>query len=448
MPKKTLHSDNPRLLAAVTLAKVKNGAYSNLQLNQIIKQNPLKDQDKGLLTSLVYGTIQYRLLLEYWLAPFVKGKKMEPWLKELLLTALYQWQKLDRIPKHALFNETIEVAKTLGNVGAAKFVTAILHNMDRHGLPDPEKIQDDLKRLSITYSVPVWLVEELQDQVGTEKTASILQSLNHAPEQSVRVNTVRATKALVRKQLEDEGYTVRDGQLATDALIVSGGHVASSKAYQEGLLTVQDESAMLPVEAMHIDQGVRSVLDAAAAPGGKTTQIAQDLPEGAFVTALDIHRHKVQLIAQNAARLGLADRVRAMEMDAREIPEKLAEEFDRILVDAPCSGLGLLRRKPEIRYDKTMDDVRHLSKLQLAILEAAATKLKKDGYLVYSTCTILNQENDEVVAAFLAKHPDFIQVKTETSRSIKSSRETLALKLYPDDFQTDGFYIATFQRKD
>lgn len=448
MPKKTLRSNNPRLLAAVTLAKVKNGAYSNLQLNQIIKQNPLKDSDKGLLTSLVYGTIQYRLLLEYWLNPFVKGKKMEPWLKELLLTALYQWKELDRIPKHAIFNETIEVAKTLGNVGAGKFVTAILHSMDRHGLPDPAKIKDETKRLSITYSVPEWLVAEISKQLGDKKAESILQSLNHAPEQSARVNTAKADKAAVKEFLEAEGYTVKDGTLAADALIVSGGHVASSKAYQEGLLTIQDESAMLPVEALHIDDSVQSVLDAAAAPGGKTTQIAQYLSDGARVRALDIHDHKVKLIAQNAARMGVADRVDAMALDARKVPVELHQEFDRILVDAPCSGLGLLRRKPEIRYDKTLADVEHLATLQLDILEAASSKLKKNGYLVYSTCTILNQENDGVVAAFLAKHPDFVQVKTETKLNVQADRETLALKLYPDDYQTDGFYIATFQRKD
>ncbi|MBS9337626.1 16S rRNA (cytosine(967)-C(5))-methyltransferase RsmB [Fructobacillus parabroussonetiae] len=448
MPKKITHSDNPRLLAVLTLAKVKNGAYSNLQLNQIIKANPLKDADKGLLTTLVYGTIQYRMLLEYWLAPYVKGKKLENWVKELLLTALFQWQKLDRIPKHALFNETIEIAKTMGNVGTAKFVTAILHNMDRHGLADPEKIQDETKRLAISYSVPEWLVAELTAQLGGKKAASILQSLNHAPEQSARVNTAKSDAEAVIQSLEAEGYTAKKGSLAEDALIIADGHVASSTAYQEGLLTVQDESAMLPVEAMKIDDQVRTVLDAAAAPGGKTTQIAQELPEEARVTALDIHAHKVKLIAQNAARLGLADRVDAMALDAREIPEHFQHDFDRILVDAPCSGLGLLRRKPEIRYEKSMADVQHLATLQLAILEAAATKLAKGGRLVYSTCTILNQENDDVVAEFLAKHPDFVQVKTETTKGVKADRQELALKIYPDDYQTDGFYIATFQRKD
>ncbi|MBS9334485.1 16S rRNA (cytosine(967)-C(5))-methyltransferase RsmB [Fructobacillus sp. M1-13] len=448
MPKKITHSDNPRLLAVLTLSKVKNGAYSNLQLNQIIKQNPLKDTDKGLLTTLVYGTIQYRMLLEFWLAPFVKGKKLENWVRELLLTALFQWQELDRIPKHALFNETIEIAKTMGNVGTAEFVTAVLHSMDRKGLPDPKKIEDLTKRLSVTYSVPEWLVKELTAQLGADKTDRILQSLNHAPEQSARVNTAKADKQTVRASLEEEGYTVKDGQLAADALLISGGHVASSTAYKKGLLTVQDESAMLPVEAMQIDDSVQRVLDAAAAPGGKTTQIAQYLQGDARVTALDIHDHKVKLIAQNAARLGLADRVDAMALDARKIPDSFEEGFDRILVDAPCSGLGLLRRKPEIRYDKTMADVAHLAALQLAILEAAASKLKKGGQLVYSTCTILDQENDQVVQQFLKKRPDFVQKKTVTKKLIQADRTDLALKIYPDDYQTDGFYIATFQRKD
>lgn len=448
MAKKITHSDNPRVLAVLTLAKVKGGAYSNLQLNQIIKNNPLKENDKGLLTTLVYGTIQYRLLLEFWLEPFIKGKKIDPWVKELLLTFLFQWQKLDRIPKHALFNETIEVAKILGHSGTAKFVTAILHNMDRKGLKDVSQISDKTDRMATEYSLPKWLVKELTAQVGAKKTANILASLNHAPEQSARINTAKATRAQVTASLEKEGYSVKDGSVSQDALVISGGHVASSSAYKDGLLTVQDESAMLPVEALQLDDDVKSVLDAAAAPGGKTGQIAQYLSDGATVTALDIHDHKVKLIAQNVARLGVADKVNAMALDARKVPEHFEEGFDRILVDAPCSGLGLLRRKPEIRYEKTLEDVQHLAKLQEDILTAGAKKLNKGGKLVYSTCTILDQENDGVVEAFLKANPGFVQEKTETKKGLKDERDSLALKIYPDDYQTDGFYIATFRRKD
>ncbi|GAP02754.1 16S rRNA methyltransferase GidB [Fructobacillus pseudoficulneus] len=447
MPNKIKDSQNPRLLAVVTLAKIKNGAYSNLQLNQVIKSHQLKPADKGLLTTLVYGTIQYRLLLEYWLAPFVKGKKLEPWVKELLLTALFQWHKLDKIPKHAIFNESIEIAKVLGHSGAAKFVTAILHQIDRTGVRDEAKIKDPIERLSISYSVPIWLVETLEEQVGDEKTKSILASLNEAPAQSVRVNTTRATVAQARQALEDEGLTVRDSKVAKDSLVVTGGHVASSKPFLDGWLTVQDESAMLPVESLGLDESVHSVLDAAAAPGGKTTQIAQYLAGDAKVVALDIHDHKVKLIKANTKRLGLADKVEAKALDAREIPQAFDHDFDRILVDAPCSGLGLLRRKPEIRYEKSLADVLHLADLQLAILNAAVQRLAVGGRLVYSTCTILNQENDAVVAKFLAENPAIELVKTTTEKDIKGNRVEDVLKIYPDDYETDGFFVATFQRR-
>ncbi|CAK1232970.1 16S rRNA (cytosine(967)-C(5))-methyltransferase RsmB [Fructobacillus tropaeoli] len=448
MPNQVKNSQNPRLLAVTTLAKIKNGAYSNLQLNQVIKSHQLKAVDKGLLTTLVYGTIQYRLLLEYWLAPFVKGKKLEPWVKELLLTALFQWHKLDKIPKHAIFNETIEVAKTLGNAGTAKFVTAILHNMDRTGLRDENKIADPIERLSISYSLPVWLVKALLDQVGEAKTKSILTSLNEAPAQAVRVNTAKTTVADAKAGLVAEGLSVRDSAVAADALVVTGGHVASSKAFVDGLITIQDESAMLPVEALDIDESVHSVLDAAAAPGGKTTQIAQYLSGDATVLALDIHEHKVKLIKANAKRLGLADRVEAKALDARQVPEKLDQDFDRILVDAPCSGLGLLRRKPEIRYEKSLEDVLHLADLQLSILNATAKRLAPGGRLVYSTCTILNQENDGVIERFLAENPDFTLLKTPTDKKLKDDRVEDVLKIYPDDYETDGFFVATLQRKD
>lgn len=448
MPNQVKNSQNPRLLAVTTLAKIKNGAYSNLQLNQVIKSHQLKAVDKGLLTTLVYGTIQYRLLLEYWLAPFVKGKKLEPWVKELLLTALFQWHKLDKIPKHAIFNETIEVAKTLGNAGTAKFVTAILHNMDRTGLRDESKIADPIERLSISYSLPVWLVKALLDQVGEDKTKRILASLNEAPAQAVRVNTAKTTVADAKASLIAEGLSVRDSAVAADALVVTGGHVASSKAFVDGLITIQDESAMLPVEALDIDESVHSVLDAAAAPGGKTTQIAQYLSGDATVLALDIHEHKVKLIKANAKRLGLADRVEAKALDARQVPEKLDQDFDRILVDAPCSGLGLWRRKPEIRYEKSLEDVLHLADLQLSILNATAKRLAPGGRLVYSTCTILNQENDGVIERFLAENPDFTLLKTPTDKKLKDDRVEDVLKIYPDDYETDGFFVATLQRKD
>jgi 16S rRNA (cytosine967-C5)-methyltransferase len=442
-----MNKHNPRILAVQTLAKIKNGSYSNLQLNHVIGQHDLSDADKRLLTTLVYGVIQNRLTLEFWLTPFITGKKVQPWVRELLYTALYQWQYLDKIPQHAIFNESTEVAKTLGHVGVAKFITAILRRMEREGLPDTATITDPIARLSVETSLPEWLLAELNQQQGWDKTVRIAHSINHAPEQSIRVNHALVSDQQALEALENEGFTVRASQVAAHAYRASGGHVASSQAYQKGWITIQDESAMLPVESLRLDEAHLQVLDAAAAPGGKTTQIAAYLQTNqGHVTALDIHPHKVALIEQNAQRLQVADVVSAQALDAREVAT-LPGEFDRILVDAPCSGFGLLRRKPEIRYDKTLADVQNLARLQGEILSAVSQKLKNNGIMVYSTCTILQQENDDVVAQFLAQHPDFELIATQTAQNLTDNRNNDLLHIYPDDYQTDGFFIATLRKK-
>ncbi len=447
MSDKRVYSDNPRVLAVQTLAKIKNGAYSNLQLNQVIKQHQLGEADKRLLTTLVYGVIQHRLTFEYWLAPFVGNKKIDAWVRELLYTAMFQMQFLDKIPEHAIFNESIEVAKILGHVGTGKFVTAILHNIARQGLRDIAAIKDPIQQLSIEKSLPIWLINELVKQHGETKTRALVETINDAPNQSIRVNTVVTTDEDVIKSLEAENYTAVKSLVADHAYIVSGGHVASSKAYHDGLLTIQDESAMLPVESMHLTADVKTILDAAAAPGGKTTQIAQYIGADATITALDIHEHKIKLINNNAQRLHVADKIQTRVLDARKVPHEIDTKFDRILVDAPCSGFGLLRRKPEIRYDKTLEDVQNLAQLQFDILDSVSQNVADNGMMVYSTCTILSQENDDVVTKFLLAHTEFELVPTQTVKNLKPDRGEEVLHVYPNDYQTDGFFVATFKKK-
>lgn len=444
-----IQTNNPRVLAVQTLARVKDGAYSNLQLNQVIKKHDLSDADRRLLTTLVYGVIQHRLTLAYWLEPFVANKKLDDWVRELLYTALFQMQYLDKIPQHAVFNESIEVAKILGHIGIRKFVTGILHDISRRGLRDISAIEDNIEALSVKFSLPIWLIKTLIEQNGLTETQSMLATINDVPRQSVRVNTVLSSVDNVTLSLENEGFSVKKSEVARDALVISGGYVAGTKAYQSGWITIQDESAMLPVESLQLNQHVKTILDAAAAPGGKTTQMAQMISSEASITALDIHQHKVKLIQDNAKRLGVGDRVEALSLDARDVPSHFAhQQFDRILVDAPCSGLGLLRRKPEIRYDKTLADVNHLAELQLEILSAVSQNLAKNGIMVYSTCTILQQENDNVVNLFLKEHPDFELVRTQTAHNLKADREEMTLQIYPHDYHTDGFFVATFQKID
>ncbi|GAK46922.1 tRNA and rRNA cytosine-C5-methylase [Secundilactobacillus oryzae JCM 18671] len=442
-------TNNPRFLAVQALAKIKAGAYSNLQLNNVINDHQLKPADVNLLTTIVYGVIQHRLTLAFYLKPFIKNpQKVQPWVRELLYTALFQELYLDRIPKRAIFNETIEIAKQNGHEGIRKFVTGVLHQMDRSGLPEIDTIEDPVEKLEVKYSVPRWLIEKLQEQRGEAKTLAILKKINQAANQSIRVNPKQIAVADAITKLQEEGYDVRTSEVASDALVVSGRSANQSELFKNGQITIQDESAMLPAESMMLSETMQ-VLDACAAPGGKTTQIAAYLnaERGGKVTALDIHDHKVNLIMQNAKRLHVESAVDAIKLDARKVSDQFDDEqFDRILVDAPCSGLGLIRRKPEIRYEKTLTDSEHLQQIQLKILQAVAPKVKKAGILVYSTCTILNEENQAVVDQFLDNHPDFKSVKIQTKLNLKQDRESDYLEIFPDDYDSDGFFISGFQR--
>lgn len=319
--------DNPRALAVESLTRVANGAYSNLQLDKMIAKSDLNDADRRLLTNLVYGTIQHRLTLDYYLRSFVKpGERLEPWVENTLLIALYQLLYLDRIPKRAIFNEAIQFAKDNGHEGIRRFVTGILHAIDRQGVPDLNQISDPLKRLSVTYSMPTWLVTRLTDQLGAEKTQSILATINQPAAQSVRVNTAVTTKTEAKAELEMAGFTVTESEVSGEGLRLDGQPASRSELFNQGQMTIQDESAMLPVEALQLQPGDQ-VLDACAAPGGKTTQIAAALdPEkGGQVTALDLHEKKVKLIAKNAARLQVADRVNAMALDARKVDSEFSD---------------------------------------------------------------------------------------------------------------------------
>lgn len=437
-----------RYLAVEALEQVfVSGAYSNLQLNRIIEQHNLSNKDSRLLTNIVYGVIQHRLTLEYWLAPFVTNKKVTPWVQTLLLSALYQRQYLDKIPDWAILNESIEIAKIRGHAGIRKFVTAILHQILRSKLKDFSELTDLQQRLSIEYSVPLWLVTTLIEQYGNLTATTIIKSLNHPANQSVRVNAQLANVAEMEKELTTAGLTVHQSEVTPNALVVEKGMLANLAPFKEGKITLQDESAMLAVESMGL-QPTDNVLDACAAPGGKTVQIASYLsPTEGQVTALDIHPHKMKLIQQNAKRMHVDQQVVTQLLDARKVDEKFADElFDAVLVDAPCSGLGLMRRKPEIRYEKKLADSLNLQKIQLSILDSVAKKVKKGGIITYSTCTILRQENDDVVAQFLATHSDFSLLPTKTNNNLKPERTTKTLTILPSDYNSDGFFVSNLKR--
>lgn len=440
--KKLSISKSARAVSLETLIKVlEQGSYSNISLNNGLKNSDLSIADQNLATKIVYGTIQYRLFLEYQLNGLVKTKLTERYLKPLLLMSLYQLIFLDKVPSRAVLDEANKLAKQFGRRHSAGFrlVNGILRSFTRRGIVLPAE-SDTIKYLSVKESVPEWLVKYLIDNWGLDKTKSVLSSINKPAKNSVRISGL-ANKKRVFAQLEQENYHPQWSKLSGHDVILNHGGIGESDLFEQGKLTIQDEAASLVVEAFDFDQD-EHVLDACSAPGGKTVQIAENITEG-NVTALDIHEKKLRLVQENARRMHVADKVKTKACDARKATEIFATgEFTKILVDAPCSGLGLLRRKPEIRYTKRQQDLQNLQKIQLAILTAVSSLLKKGGELVYSTCSISMEENEEVVKKFLQTHPDFELVPFKLT---KLESKTGMLKIMPDLDGNDGFFIAKFK---
>ena len=425
----------------------KNQSYSNLLLNNVINKNHLSSADSRLLTEITYGTIQRKLTLDYFLQPFVKNSaKLEDWVIILLRLSLYQMYYLDKIPDHATIFEAVEIAKRRGHKGISSMVNGVLRNVQRKGVPSLDLIENPIERISIETSHPLWLVERWVKQYGLEKTKDMCVSNLHAPQQTARINSRKTTRSEVLEILEAEGFAVKVSDTIPDGIVCLQGNLAHSQAFKNGLLTIQDESSMLVAYALGAEQGDK-VLDSCAAPGGKTTSIAEKLGDGTIV-ALDLHQHKVKLIDQQATRLGLTN-ITTMAYDARKVQEKFAEEsFDKVLVDAPCSGLGVMRRKPDVKYTKSATDIERLATIQKDILQATAPLVKQGGTLVYSTCTVDKEENEGTVKAFLANHPEMEAIALENlPEQLMTKQQDGMLQVFPQDIGSDGFFVAAFIKK-
>ena len=430
--------ETARNLALAVLEDVfVNQAYSNIALNKHLKGSQLSAADKGLVTEIVYGTVARKLTLEWYLSHFIEDRdKLDNWLYILLLMSAYQLCYLDKVPNHAVVNEAVELAKARKK-GSEKLVNAVLRRILREGWPDIETIKRKNKRDSIAYSLPVWLVSKLKEEYGEERAQAIFESLLVRNKASIRVTDL-SRKEEIKAVLE-----ASDSPLAASGLVKEQGHFAGHDLFLEGAITIQDESSQLVAPTLDL-QGDEEVLDACAAPGGKTAHMASYLTSGK-VTALDLYDHKLDLIQENAQRLGVADRVQTQKLDARKVHEFFEKDsFDKILVDAPCSGIGLLRRKPDIKYNKETADFASLQQIQLEILGNVCQTLRKGGIITYSTCTIVSEENFQVVEAFLESHPEFEQVKLE--HECKDILKDGCILITPELYGSDGFFISQFRK--
>lgn len=431
---------------SILLAIDKNQAYSNLLLHQTIERHKIEAKDRGLLTEMTYGTLQHKMTLDYYLEPFIRGK-IDHWVRWLLRLSLYQMHYLTRIPPHAAVNEAVEIAKRRGHQGIASMVNGVLRSILRQGVRSVDEIEDDIDRLAIATSHPHWLVERWVEAYGFDTTKEMLEENNIPPVQTVRVNTLKSTVAEVLESLEAEGIQAKQSELVPECLHLTNGQAARTQAFKEGFITIQDESSMLPALVLNPQPGSR-VLDMCAAPGGKTTHLAEKMRNVGSILATDLHPHKLDLVDENTERLGI-EIVQTAPIDGRKAADFLpAASFDAVLVDAPCSGLGVMRRKPDIKYTKREEDLENLQTIQLALLDAATKVLKQGGHLVYSTCTVDKQENEGTVAAFLKQHPEMEAMPlTNLPTPLADKQINSMLQIFPQDFGSDGFFVASFRKK-
>jgi 16S rRNA (cytosine967-C5)-methyltransferase len=435
-----------------------NGAYSGLELNKALLSSELSRPDAGLATELVYGTIQRLNTIDYELSSRIKGwpGKVEPWVRSLLRMSYYQLRWLTRVPAHAAVDEAVRIAKKRGHAGIAGLVNGVLRGLIRDGVETllPDKLSAT-ERLSLIHSHPLWLVERWAAQFGLQITEEICAANNEHPHASARINSMRIQRQQLLAAMTEAGLDVTPSPLANRGIIASkAGNLVQSDWYKEGLMTIQDESSMLVAAVADPKPGML-VLDCCAAPGGKTTHLAEIMHNEGKVIANDVHPHKEDLIRQQSERLGLTC-VETMTEDAMDLSERFPQQsFDVVLLDAPCSGLGVIRRKPEIKWTKTAEQIESLSILQSQLLRKMQALVKVGGVLMYSTCTIAAEENEQTIQHFLAEFPEFSLDSQWPEEVLAPLRENGILpdvfpgmlQLLPQMFGSDGFFIARMRRQ-
>lgn len=453
MEKLGLKLENAREAALKILYEInEKGAYSNIALNQYFNTAELRSIDRAFVTELVYGSIKWKLTLDRVIASCssIKMEKLSPWILNILRLGAYQLLNMTKVPQSAACNESVKLAGRYGHKASAGFVNAVLRNIARNGssMAIPSKEADLTGYLSVKYSYPKWLTEKYIGLFGAEFAESLLDAGNSTPDLSIRANTIKISPEELVKKLSEEGVETNPGKYINEAVIIkSPVSIAKLKAFQEGLFQVQDESSMLPAIVLAPQPG-ECVLDACSAPGGKATHLAQLMQNRGTLLARDIHEHKLKLIEDAAARLGI-DIIKSELHDAI-VPDTIHDRtFDRVLLDAPCTGLGIIRRKPDIKWARETKDLESITALQKQLIQTVSKTVKPGGVLVYSTCTILPEENENQVNAFLEQNMDFEadDIAPFIPPDLAVHAKGCMLQLYPNRDGIDGFFIARIKRR-
>ena len=421
------------------ISKVDKGAYSNIVLNDAFREFFLSPKEKAFMTEIFYGVIRNKKFLDYIIEKNTKEIKKE-WIRNLLRISIYQITFMDSDNKGIVWEAT-ELAKKKYGVPISKFINGTLRNYLRNKDLELKRL-DDEKNYEVLYSIPKWFYDTLEKQYGNDNLKQAITSLKKIPYLSVRVNKLKYTEEKFEEFLKEKDIQII--KKVDTVYYVNSGLIINSEEFKTGKIIAQDASSYLAAKNLGAMPN-ELVLDICAAPGGKTAVLAEEMKNSGEVIAIDIHQHKIKLIDTNMKKLRI-DIVKAIVMDARNV-NKQGRKFDKILVDVPCSGYGVIRKKPEILYSKNRENVEELAKLQLEILNSAADILKDGGELIYSTCTITDEENTNNIKKFLEERKEFKVEKLYIPKNVLGDYDNLGgfCINYKEEIM-DNFYIIKLKK--
>lgn len=430
--------DKARNLALKILYDInEKKAYSNIVLDKYINKNrdELSNLDIGFISELVYGVITWKLTLEYIVQKYskIKIKKMSEWVKNILMLGAYQIIFLDKVPKSAAVNESVNLCKKY-NYKSANFVNAILRKIEKSDYQNIDDIKETNKRISLKTSMPEWFVDKLINEYGEKEALEICNNLNLRPNNTVRINRLKGNIEIGNQSILDDFRTITGTK-----------NIVKMPEYINGNISIQDESAGLSSFILNPKEG-ETVLDACSAPGGKTTYLAEIMNNTGSIVAWDIYEERLKQVDENAKRLGI-NIIKTEVKDASIYDKAYDKKFNKILLDVPCLGLGVIRRKPDIKWNRNEENIDEITKIQYQILKTCSKYLKDDGILVYSTCSILKEENINIIEKFLEEEEfEIVDISDKVKKDFKYVNEKNTIELFPNE-KHDGFYIACLKRK-
>lgn len=423
---------NVRKFAVEALDKILDkGAYSNIIVNEYLTKFEFSNEDKGLFTNLIYGTLQNLLTIEYYLEPYLIKKKPKHYIMNLLCMSVYQIVYLD-IPNYAVLDESVKIAR-LKDERVASFVNGVLRNFLRNPLNDIEILKQngkDMRYLAVKYSHPEWLIAFLLKDYPMEVVEKILIENNKIKYDAIRVNTIKTNKEEVMKKLDELEIPYENISCVENGLVIKKP-VFETSLFKDGLITIQDISSQMVSEVAKPEPN-KVIIDLCSAPGGKSAHLAAIMKNKGRIYSCDVYPAKIKLMKDLFKRLGVTI-ASCEQIDAREVSKNVKEEsFDYVIADVPCSGLGVMSHKIDLKYRINLDSIKEIIELQKQILSTTFSLVKKGGYYVYSTCTINKDENEKMIKAFINNYPEFEIVFEK--------------QILPQDYSSDGFYICKMRR--